>query len=100
MPRYKRGEGGMFGMLAKVARAALSHVGKKLLWSIAPVILDEGKQVITRKKNIKQGVKSVAKRSKGKILSTGKEALRQEIARYQKGGSLISRRQMGKMKRR
>ena len=31
MPRYKRGGGGMFGMLAKVARAALPHVGKKLL---------------------------------------------------------------------
>ena len=41
----------------------------------------------------------MAKRSKGKILSTGKEALRQEIARYQKGGSLISRRQMGKKKK-
>ena len=80
-PRYKRGGGGMFGMLAKVARAALPHVGKKLLRSIAPVILDEGKQVMTRKKSIKQGVKSTAKHSKGKILSTGKEALRQEIAR-------------------
>ena len=28
MLRYKRGGGGMFGMLAKVARAALPHVGK------------------------------------------------------------------------
>ena len=60
-PRYKRGGGGIFGMVAKVARGALPHVGEKLLRSIAPVILDEGKQVITRKKSIKQGVKSAAR---------------------------------------
>ena len=82
----------MFGMLAKVVRAALPCVGENYCKSIALVILDEGKQVITRKKSIKQGVKSMAKCSKGKILSTGKESLRQEIAIYQKGGSLISRR--------
>ena len=35
-PRYKRGGGGMFGMLSKVARAALPHVEEKLLRSIAP----------------------------------------------------------------
>ena len=31
MTRYKRGGGGMLGMLAKVARAALPCVRKKLL---------------------------------------------------------------------
>ena len=30
-PRYKREGGGMFGMLAKVVRAALPHVRKILL---------------------------------------------------------------------
>ena len=29
MSRYKRGEGGMFGMLAKSARSILPWVGKK-----------------------------------------------------------------------
>ena len=29
MSRYKRGGGGMFGMLAKSARSILSRVGKK-----------------------------------------------------------------------
>ena len=82
--RYKRGGGGMFGMLAKSARSILPR------W------------VLTRKKNVKQAVKSVAKRSKSNVINAGKEALRQEIARYQKGGGLMNTkaRQTGRLKRR
>ena len=52
--------------------------------------------------NVKQAVKSVAKCSQSNLIITGKEALRQEIARYQKGGGLINTkaRQTGRLKRR
>ena len=79
--RYKRGGGGMFGMLAKSARYILPQVGKKISKAVAPILLDEGRQLLTRKKNVKQAVKSVAKRSKSNVVNAGKEALRQEIAR-------------------
>ena len=99
--RYKRG-GGMFGMLAKSARSILPRVGKKIFKAVAPVLLDEGRQLLTRKKNVKQAVKSVAKCSKSNVINAGKEALRQEIARYQKGGGLMNTkaRQTGRLKRR
>ena len=48
--RYKRGGGGMFGMLAKSARSILPRVGKKIFKAVAPVLLDEGRQLLTRKK--------------------------------------------------
>ena len=100
--RHKRGGGGMFGMLAKSTRSILPRVGKKIFKAVAPVLLDEGRQLLTRKKNVKQAVKSVAKRSKSNVINAGKEALRQEIARYQKGGGLINTkaRQTGRLKRR
>ena len=100
--RYKRGGGGMFGTLAKSARSILPRVGKKIFKAVAPVLLDEGRQLLTRKKNVKQAVKSVAKRSKSNVINAGKEALRQEIARYQKGGGLMNTkaRQTGRLKRR
>ena len=63
-------------------------MGKKIFKAVAPVLLDEGRQLLTRKKNVKQAVKSVAKRSKSNVINAGKEALRQEIARYQKGWRL------------
>ena len=88
--RYKRGVGGMFWMLAKSARSILPWVGKKIFKAVAPILLDEGRQLLTRKKNVKQAVKSVAKYSKSNVINAGKEALRQEIARYQKGGGLIN----------
>ena len=99
MSRYKRGGGGMFGMLAKSARSILPRVGKKIFKAVAPVLLDEGRQLLTRQKNVKQAVKSVAKCSKSNVI---KEALRQEIARYQKGRGLINTkaRQTGRLKRR
>ena len=99
--RYKRGGGGMFGMLAKSARSILPWVRKKIFKTVAPILLDEGRQLLTRK-NVKQAVKSVAKRSKSNVINAGKEALRQEIARYQKGGGLINTkaRQTGRLKRR
>ena len=102
MSRYKRGGGGMFGMLANSARSILPWVGKKIFKAAPPVLLDEGRQLLTRKKNVKQAVKSVAKCSKSNVNNTGKEALRQEIARYQKGGGLINTkaRQTGMLKRR
>ena len=74
--RYKREGGGMFGI--------------KIFKAVAPVLLGEGKQLLPRKKNVKQVVKSVAKCSKSNVINTGKEALKQEIARYQKGGGLIN----------
>ena len=80
----------------------LPQVGKKIFKAVAPVLLDEGRQLLTRKKNVKQAVKSVAKCSKSNVINTGKEALRQEIARYQKGEGLINTkaRQTGRLKRR
>ena len=95
MSRYKRGGGGMFGML-------LPRVQKKIFKAVAPVLLDEGRQLLTRKKNVKQAVKSVAKCSKSNVINMGKEAFRQEIARYQKDGGLINTkaRQTGRLKRR
>ena len=92
----------MFGMLAKSARSILPWVGKKIFKAVAPILLDEGRQLLTRKKNVKQAVKSVAKHSKSNIVNAGKETLRQEIARYQKGGGLINTkaRQTGRLKRR
>ena len=100
--RYNRGGGGMFGMLAKSARSILSWVGKNIFKAVAPVLLDEGRQLLTRKKNVKQAVKSVAKSSKSNVINAGKEVLRQEIARYQKGIGLINTkaRQTGRLKRR
>ena len=59
-------------------------MGKKIFKAVAPVLLDEGRQLLTRKKNVKQAVKSVAKRSKSNVINAGKEALRQEKARYQR----------------
>ena len=102
MSRYKRGGGGMFGMLAQSARSILPQVEKELFKAVAPGLLDEGIQLLTRKKDVKQAVKSVAKCSKSNVINTGKEALRQEIARYQKGGGLINTkaRQTGRLKRR
>ena len=41
--RYKRGGGGMFGMLAKSARSILPWMGKKIFQSVVLVLLDEGK---------------------------------------------------------
>ena len=84
MSRYKRGGGGMFWMLAKSARSIFTLGGKKIFKAVAPVLLDEGRQLLTRKKNVKQAVKSVAKCSKSNVINASKEALRQEIARYQK----------------
>ena len=75
--RYKRGGGGMFGMQAKSAISILPQVGKRIFKTVAPVLLDEGRQLLTRKKNVKQAVKSVAKCSKSNVINTGKEALRQ-----------------------
>ena len=100
--RYKRRGGGMFGMLAKSARSILPQMGKKIFKAVAPVLLDEGRQLLTRKMNVKQAVKSVAKCSKSNVFNAGKEALRQEIARYQKGRGLINTkaRQTGRLKRR
>ena len=99
---YKRGGGGMFEMLAKSARFILPWVEKKILKAVAPILLDERRQLLTRKKNVKQAVKSVAKRSKSNVINAGKEVLRQEIARYQKGGGLINTKagQTGRLKRR
>ena len=92
----------MFGMLAKSARSILPGVGKKIFEAVVPVLLDEGRQLLTRKKNVKQAVRSVAKCSKSNVINTGKEAFGQEIARYQKGGGLINTkaRQTGRLKRR
>ena len=102
MSRYKRGGGGMFGKLAKSARSILPQVGKKIFKAATPILLDEGRQLLTRKRNVKQAVKSVAKCNKSNVINTGKEAFRQEIARYQKGGGLINTkaRQTGRLKRR
>ena len=83
--RYKRGGGGMFGMLANMPDQFYLRWGKIFL-SVAPVLVDEGKNLLTRKKSFKQAVKSAPKHSKSNAINTGKEALRQEIARYQKGG--------------
>ena len=47
MSRYKRGGGGMFGMLAKSARSILPQVGKKIFKAVAPTLLDEGRQLLT-----------------------------------------------------
>ena len=48
--RYKRGGGGMFGMLAKSTRSILPRVGKKIFKAVAPILLDEGRQLLTTKK--------------------------------------------------
>ena len=77
-------------------------MGKKIFKAVAPVLLDEGRQLLTRKKNVKRAVKSVAKCSKTNGINTDKEAIRQEIVRYQKGRGLINTkaRQTGRLKRR
>ena len=92
----------MFGMLAKYARSIFPRLGKKIFKAVVPILLDEGRQLLPRKKYVKQAVKSVAKCSKSNVINAGKEALRQEIARYQKGGGLINTkgRQTGRLKRR
>ena len=48
--KYKREEGRMFGILAKSARSILPWVGKKIFKAVAPVLLDEGRQLLTRKR--------------------------------------------------
>ena len=59
-------------------------------------------KTVNKKKSVKQAVKSAAKHSKSNAINTGKEALKQEIARYQKGGGLINTkaRKTGRVKRR
>ena len=52
MSRYKRGGGGMFGMPAKSARSILPRVGKKIFKAVAPILLDEGRQLLTRKRMV------------------------------------------------
>ena len=86
--RYKRGGGGMFGKLAKSARSILPRVGKKIFKAVATVLLDEGRQLLTRKKNVTQAVKSVAKRSKSNVFNAGKEALRTRDSQISKGRRL------------
>ena len=78
------------------------NIVREIFKAVAPILLDEGRQLLTRKKNVKQAVKSVAKCSKSNVVNAGKEALRQEMARYQKGGGLINTkaRQTGRWKRR
>ena len=88
--------------LAKSGRSILPRVGNKIFKAVAPVLLYEGRQLLTGKKNVKQAVKSVAKHSKSNVINTSKEALRQEIVRCQKGGGLINTkaRQTGRLTRR
>ena len=50
--RYKRGGGGMFEMLAKSTSSILPRVGKKVFKAVALVPLDEGRQLLTRKKRM------------------------------------------------
>ena len=54
--------------------------------AVAPILLDEGRQLLTRKKNVKQAVKSVAKCSKSNVINAGKEALR--LSQISKGRRL------------
>ena len=53
MSRYKRGGGEIFQMLAKSARSILPRAGNKIFKAVAPVLLDEGRKLLTRKKNVK-----------------------------------------------
>ena len=84
-----------FKCIAKVAaEKILPKIGKHVKEKIAPKIMDaaleSGRSVLSGKQNLKQAMKSGAKKVKKDILKISKNALKDEIARYQKGGIIMA----------
>ena len=87
-----------FKRMAKLAaKKILPKIGKHVKEKIAPEILgaalESGKSVLSREKNLKQAMKSGIKKVKKNILNISKTVLKDKIARYQKGGTLMATKQ-------
>ena len=81
-------------MAKLAAKKILPKIGKHVKEKIAPEILsaalESGKSVLSREKNLKQAMKSGIKKAKKNILNVSKTALKDKIAWYQKGGTLMT----------
>ena len=81
-------------MAKLAAKKILPKIGKHVKEKVAPKIvgtaLEIGKSVLSRKQNLKQAMKSGLKKVKEEFLNISKTALKDEIAWYQKGGTLMA----------
>ena len=103
-PSHKiRGAGFLGSVIGKIgfkhtaklaAKKILPRIGKHVKEKIAPEILgaalESGKSVLSGKQNLKQAMKSGIKNAKKNILNVSKTALKDKIAQYQKGGTLMA----------
>ena len=104
LPSHKiRGAGFLGSVIGKIgfkhmsklaAKKILPKIGKHVKEKIAPEILsaalESGKSVLSGKQKLKQAMKSGIKKAKKNILNVSKTALKDEIAQYQKGGTLMA----------
>ena len=81
-------------MAKLAAKKILPKIGKHVKEKIAPEILgatlESGKLVLSREKNLKQAMKSGIQKVKKNILNISKTVLKEEIAWYQKEGTLMA----------
>ena len=63
---------------------------KRLAPEILGTALESGKSVLSREENLKQAMKSGIKKVKKNILNISKTVLKDEIAQYQKEGTLMA----------
>ena len=66
------------------------HVKEKIAPEILSTALESGKSVLSGEKKLKQAMKSGIKKVKKNILNNSKTALKDKIAWYQKGGTLMA----------
>ena len=81
-------------MAKLAAKKILPKIGKHVKEKVAPEILgaalESGKSVLSGEKNLKQAMKYGIKKVKKNILNVSKTVLKDEIAQYQKGGTLMA----------
>ena len=81
-------------MAKLAAKKILPKIGKHVKEKIAPEILstalESGKLVLSRKQNLKQAMKSGIKNVEKNILNVSKTVLKDKIAWYQKGVTLMA----------
>ena len=81
-----------FKHMAKLAAKKIlpKIVKERIVPEILGAALESGKSVLSREKNLKQAMKSGIKKVKKNILNISKNALKDEIVWYQKGGTLMA----------
>ena len=86
--------------LAMMAKKVALRAGKNILRSVGPKLmnsaLETGSEVISGKTSLKKALKNNFRKTKETLKDASKAALKEEIARYQKGGSLTMKRRSRK----